>query len=332
MAVQAQYPPNVLLNRNVQEGKDPLGNEPQPGGGSGGGGGGVFLDQSHMMIFGHGLEINPRKRGREVAAATTSSGINPCSFQLQPPQFINLSQIQTPQANVVSTGLRLAFGEQKHLSSQSLVLPVLFLSKDLAVQIKQQRDEMEQFLQSQEEQLRCTLADKIQRHYRALLGAADESVARRLKEKEAEVEKAARRNVELEARAAQLSAEAQVWQARARVQEAAAASLQEQLQQVIRGGTAAGGRGSGAQEKWGEEQGCSGRGEAEDAESAHIDPERVATMTRSGPVCKACRKRVASVVLLPCRHLCLCTECDVLLQYCPLCLAFRQSSVEISLF
>ena len=58
-------------------------------------------------------------------------------------------------------------------------------------------------------------------------------MARQLKEKEAEVGKAFRRNAELEARAAQLSAEAQAWQARARAEEFAATTLQSQLQAAV---------------------------------------------------------------------------------------------------
>ncbi|KAA8525948.1 hypothetical protein F0562_007952 [Nyssa sinensis] len=333
MAIQAQYPSNVLfLNRSIQEGKNPLGNDyslqPQPGGG--------FLDQSH--IFNNG-GTNPRKRGREVAATTSS--INPFSMQTQPSQLIDITQLHTSQSNVVSTGLRLAFGDQQQqqqlqqlqqnqqqrqqtLSPQNSSVLLSIFSEDLATQIRQQRDEIEHFLQAQGEQLRRTLAEKRQRHCRALLGAAEESVARRLREKEAEVEKAARRNAELEARAAQLSAEAQIWQAKARAQEAAAATLQVQLQQAIMSGGCAQEDGVGG-------LGCAGgvEGQAEDAESAYIDPERVAVA--SGPSCKACRKRVASVVLLPCRHLCLCTECDAVAQTCPLCLSFRDSSVEVFL-
>lgn len=170
--------------------------------------------------------------------------------------------------------------------------------------------------------MRRTLAEKRQRHYRALLAAAEESVARKLREKEGEVEKAARRNSELQARAAQLSAEAQVWQARARAQEATAATLQAQLQQAIMTG------GGCAQQQDGV-LGCAAGEGAEDAESAYVDPERVDLS--SGPSCKACGKRVASVVLLPCRHLCVCTECDGVVQACPLCLSFRSSSVEVFL-
>ncbi|CAL5430205.1 unnamed protein product [Camellia sinensis] len=78
---------------------------------------------------------------------------------------------------------------------------------------------------------------------------------RELRATSAKVEKAARRNAELSARAAHQSAEAQAWQARARAQEAMAAALQERLQQAIMSG--------------------GGGGEAEDAESAYIDPDRV---------------------------------------------------------
>ncbi|CAL5432438.1 unnamed protein product [Camellia sinensis] len=337
MAVQAQYPSNVLLlNRSVQEGKNQLGNDyslqPQPGGRGGG-----FLDQSHMIFANGAGGTNPRKRGREITATTTSP-FNPCfSIQSQSPQLIDLTQLHTHQIqspNVVSTGLRLAFEDQQQqqlqpqqqqqqrtLSPQSSVLSSL-LSEDFATQIRQQRDEIQQFLQAQEgEHLRRTLAEKRQTHYRALLGAAEESVARRLREKEAEVEKAARRNAELSARAAQLSAEAQAWQARARAQEATAAALQERLQQAIMSG--------GGGEERGEEMGCSGGGEAEDAESAYIDPDRV--VETSGPSCKVCRRRVASVVVLPCRHLCLCSECGALAQACPLCLSFRESTIEVGL-
>ncbi|KAK2648203.1 hypothetical protein Ddye_015692 [Dipteronia dyeriana] len=354
MAVQAQYPSNVLLlNRTGQEGHDYL--QPQPGGGGGGGG---FLDQSYML-FNNGGSIhntninnnNPRKRGREVTApntTTTSSTtpINPFSMQNQnqTPQLISLSQLhnhqQHPNVNVVSTGLRLSFGDQQqqlqqthhhqqHQQQHNIICQspsvLSLIPEDFATQMKRQRDELDQFLHAQGEQLRRTLAEKRQRHYRALLGAAEESLSRRLREREAEVEKATRRNAELEARAAQLSVEAHVWQAKARAQEATAAELQAQLQQAIMSGTVA------ADSRRGEEGlMCAGEA-AEDAESAYVDPDRVVSVSVSGPSCKACRKRVASVVLLPCRHLSVCTECDRVVQACPLCFNLRDSSVEVFL-
>lgn len=148
------------------------------------------------------------------------------------------------------------------------------------------------------------------------MDAAKESASRIIKQKEAEAEKAARCNAELSARASQLSAEAEIWQAKARAQEAVAAALQAQLQQAMVSG--------GACVSTGQEVAAR---EAEDAESSYIDPERVVVV--SGPGCKACGKRVASVVLLPCRHLCVCSECDDVVQSCPLCLSFRSSSIQV---
>ncbi|KAL4347201.1 hypothetical protein GQ457_17G020350 [Hibiscus cannabinus] len=319
MAVQAQYPSNVLfLNRSGQDE-------------------GVFIDQSHVFFNdgsnnNAGNSHNPRKRGREAAAVATEP-INSLSLQPQPPQFIDISQLQRP--NVVSTGLRLSFGDQRqHLLQnqnqnqsyerrhQNLVPNSSgfwsIISDDLGTQIKRQREELDQFLHAQGEALRRTLVEKRHRYYQALLEAAEESVVRRLRDKEAEVEKARRRNAELEARMAQLNVEAHVWQAKARAQEATAASLQAQLQQAILSGGAAAVQDT----RRGEEDGEG----AEDAESAYVDPERV--VVASGPGCKACQKRLAAVVVLPCRHLCLCTECDRVAQACPLCLSVRNSSVE----
>lgn len=370
MAVQAQYPSNVLLfNRAVEEGKSPLANDyslqPQPGGG-GVGGGISFFDQTNMS-FNHGVGINnSRKRGREAGATTTGTaggGVaaamnRPLISMVPQPQLMDLTQLNSTQRNGVSVGLGLAFGEQQQptqqqrqqpLSQQHSISPqssaqssvlLSILSDDLASHIKQQRDEVEHFLLAQGEQLRRTLAEKRQRHYRSLLGAAEESVARRLREKEAEVEKAARRNAELEAKAAQLSLEAQAWQQRAKMQEHMAANLQAQLERAIITSGSGGVYNGAAQQvqdrdEWGGGGGgnnsaaAAAGGEAEDAESAYIDPDRV--VERPGPSCKACRKRVAAMVVLPCRHLSLCTECDAVARTCPLCFAARSSSIEVFL-
>ncbi|KAM7254313.1 hypothetical protein ACFE04_031995 [Oxalis oulophora] len=379
MAVQAQYPSNVLLfnnnNRTGTEQNNDYSFQPQqqPG----------FLDQSsHMQLFNNGggaINLNTRKRGRRdcninntaagiVAAAninptptttaailtTTAPIMNPSPFPIQtqqqsspspvpPHQFmIDLSQLHNrhPSNNNattnISTGLHLSFGDhdnhlqphhyqqqQQQQQQQNFFSYSSQLSDDLTPYIKRQRDELDNYLQLQGEQLRRALAEKRQRHYRTLLNTAEESVSRRLRQKEAEIEKATRRNAELEARAAQLNVEAQVWQAKARSQEASAALLQAQLQQAIsNGGCVAAAVDNSATGGGGFE------GQVEDAESAYVDPDRV---TVSEPSCKTCRKGVATVVVLPCRHLCLCTDCDQVVQACPLCLCVKSSSVEVYL-
>ncbi|CAH9113024.1 unnamed protein product [Cuscuta europaea] len=54
----------------------------------------------------------------------------------------------------------------------------------------------------------------------------------------------------------------------------------------------------------------------EDAQSSSVDPEH------SDPVrikCRLCGRRTATVLLWPCRHLCLCKRCEAFAKRCPVC-------------
>ncbi|VFQ66402.1 unnamed protein product [Cuscuta campestris] len=310
MAVQAHYPSNNVFffntnnNRGLQDGKN---NECS------------LVDQDSIRLVPTDGVGNSRKRARENEIHVIAAMNRP----MQPPS--------PPRPNVVSTGLRLAFGDQQSQQriQQNSVSPpfsqssLLFstLADDLNAHIKQQSDEIDRFLIAQGEILRRTLEENRKRQYRALIGAAEEAISLRLKEKQIEMEKAARRNSELHARMAQLSAESQAWQARARSQEATAAAIQAQMQQVMASANRRGGDGNAATVV------CAG-GDTEDAESAYIDPDRIAAAS-VGPSCRACHHRVASAVVLPCRHLCLCAACDAAAQACPVCLSVKSSSVEV---
>ncbi|XP_074309210.1 BOI-related E3 ubiquitin-protein ligase 1-like [Silene latifolia] len=315
MAVQAQYPSNVLLlNRNVQESKN--------------GGIGGFLEESHTFFNNNGVGVNPRKRSREDATTKTLNN----SLNLPPKnqqqnnnnnnnQLINLSQLQNQnqQQKVVSTGLKLSFGEQKQQQIQHQHPPLISLfSEELAFQFKQHNDELNYFLHAQGEQLKRTLAEKRQRHYCALLVTAKEEVARRLREKEIEVETTMRRNIKLQGRMAQINAEAHAWQTKAMDHEAQVASLKAQIQHVMV---------SGPQQQDSDRGGLQCAGDADDAGSTYVDPASGRGVNSSS--CRACQIRGASVVLLPCRHMCVCVKCDKIVQACPVCYSLRSASVEV---
>ncbi|KAG0534631.1 hypothetical protein BDA96_04G295900 [Sorghum bicolor] len=299
---------------------------------------------------------NRRKRPREAmamapppaAAAAKEEYVN--LFTLQPQQstssfanvalFHNQSRVSSPAATtaLVSTGLRLAFDEQQQLQQQeskqmnalrySSSSPSLFgsVSDELAAQVKQHDEEIDRFVREQGEQLRRAMADRLRRHNQAILVKADQSAARRLREKAAEAEREARRGAELEERLARLRGEAAAWQAKALSEQAAAVTLHAQLQHA-----AAAARASV------EELAAAGdAGPAESSSSAYVDPCRRNTGpgTSSDRACLGCRLRPASVVLLPCRHLSLCGECfaagdaDDAAMACPVCLCVRTGSVE----
>nr|DAD29508.1 TPA_asm: hypothetical protein HUJ06_030976 [Nelumbo nucifera] len=68
------------------------------------------------MLFSNGVGTNPRKRGREAITAAAAAGAPIDLFSLQshtPPTLVNLAQLHNQQPNVVSTGLRLASGDQQ---------------------------------------------------------------------------------------------------------------------------------------------------------------------------------------------------------------------------
>jgi len=82
--------------------------------------------------------------------------MNQFSLQSHTPHLIDLTQLQQQNQNIVSTGLGLSFGDQRlqllqqqqqHGCHSSHFLSLL--SNGLASQIKQQKDEIDQFLQAQ---------------------------------------------------------------------------------------------------------------------------------------------------------------------------------------
>ncbi|OEL16338.1 hypothetical protein BAE44_0022643 [Dichanthelium oligosanthes] len=257
----------------------------------------LFLDFSHGD-FGAG-----RKRQREAEAAASMS---PHLFSLQPqaqaqvPKVISLAQLHKRPA----MGLRLDFDDgSEHVSSTSSASASCLLSDELAAQRNQHRNEMDRLIQEHTERLRLALADIRRRQYRSLLVAAEAAAAQRIRKKEAEASEAARRGADLEDRVARLRAEAAAWQAKALADQSTATALHAQLQQAA---AAAQARGKAEEER---EDNA-----ADDAGSCFVDPDRVVEIAPPAPPparpCRTCRRASASVVLLPCRHLCVCADCE----------------------
>lgn len=323
MAVQAQYPANVLLlNRGETErnNKQMETNFSPP-----------LLEQAPVFLNPNGGNVNPRKRGREVAVQSAVVSSQPQQhmniFSLQAPTrvltpaMLGLSQLQSSSPSLVSTGLRLTFKDQNQSQNQREQTDSIIssFSEDLATEINRQKHEIEQFLITQGEQLRREMAEKRQHQYRILVEAVEKSLGKRLREKEAEVELAARRAAELQDRLASLRTESMAWQAKAVAEQTAAASLHAQLQQVAAAAAASG--------PVGEE--CCGESPAEDAGSTYVDPDRPKKPNRP---CWTCHTRPASVVLFPCRHLCVCPACDsagAANNGCPACGCFRTGSLQV---
>lgn len=53
--------------------------------------------------------------------------------------------------------------------------------------------------------------------------------------------------------------------------------------------------------------------------------------SRRSRLCRNCGKEESCVLILPCRHLCLCTICGSTLHTCPICKSFKTASVHINM-
>lgn len=277
-------------------------------------------------IFHFPEEPSSRKRPREI--------VDHIPLQQQRPSLINLSDLQqqtgpgivSHSARTVSTGLRLAFEDEQVNSSTKfaprvdLASTMPFLSEDITSNLQKQKEEIDQFLRVQGDQLRQALAEKRHRHFRSLLSMIEEAASRQMKEKDLEMEKINLRNMELEEQIKQLKLESCMWQNKVRNQEAVMANLRRSLQQAL------------GQVREQSKEGC-GDSEENDAESVHIDPNvrslRASKDLRDQSTCKVCHKNSVSILLLPCRHLCICKDCDVQVDTCPLCYHMKNASVEV---
>lgn len=177
-------------------------------------------------------------------------------------------------------------------------------------------------LWKQEQNLVKGLRDIEQRHSASFLTAIEKGVSQKLREKDLEIETINQKNRELVERINQVATEAQNWQYTAKYNESVVNLLKKNLQQAM---------------SLGPDQGREGFGDNEiDDAASYIAPSNYFG-TSGGPakvgslICRACKNKEVSIMLIPCRHLCLCKDCDGLISVCPICQLVKTASVQVYL-
>ncbi|XP_065847397.1 probable BOI-related E3 ubiquitin-protein ligase 2 [Euphorbia lathyris] len=242
-------------------------------------------------------------------------GLEPKRKKLKEQDFLEnnsqISSIDFLQARSVSTGLGLSLDNTRLSSSGDSAL-ISLIGDDIDRELQQQDAEIDRFLKVQGDQLRRTLLEKTQANQLQTISLVEEKVLQKLREKEAEVESINKRNMELEEQMEQLSVEAGAWQQRARYNENVISALKFNLQQVY------------AQSRDSKE-GC-GDSEVDDTASCcngraidfHLLSKENNDM-KELMTCKVCRVNKVCMLLIPCKHLCVCKDCESKLSFCPLC-------------
>ncbi|KAM0878280.1 hypothetical protein ACQ4PT_034977 [Festuca glaucescens] len=255
----------------------------------------------------------PRKRARVVAAT-------PGFVEEQP------RDVRTPAAaqGFVPVGLMASRAMGSGVASTSGMsgnAAAAGLSDGLPSQLHNQGVEIDALVRVETERMRASLDEAWRRHVRALVAAAERAAAVRLRAAEATLELARCRNAEMEERLRQIGAEGQAWIGVAQSHEAVAAGLRATLDQLLQSPCAA------------------GKGDAEDAQSCCFEnPARANTAagadeaaSNASAACRACGQGRTCVLVLPCRHLSLCSGCDASVDTCPVCAATKNASLRVLL-
>ncbi|CAN7098122.1 hypothetical protein BRARA_F00712 [Brassica rapa] len=274
--------------------------------------------------------VRPNKRGREAESISNNISIQR-QHQLQMSLNYNHSvQEEALKENLVSTGLRLSYDDEERNSSVtsasgSIVAASPFsqsLDDSLRIHLHRQKNELDQFLKIQAAQMAKGVRDIKQRQIASLLSTIEQGVSRKLQEKDQEIEIMNRKNKELVERIKQVTTEAQNWHHRAKYNESVVIALKSNLQQAMSHNN--------NNKKVTADQGKEGFGDSEidDAASSYIDPNNK-KMGNQRMRCRMCNAKEVSVLLVPCRHLSLCKECDVFTSVCPVCKSLKTSSVQV---
>ncbi|KAG6655016.1 E3 ubiquitin-protein ligase BOI isoform X1 [Carya illinoinensis] len=282
--------------------------------------------------------IRPSKRGREMEDISRQQKLQ-ISLNYNPCQDEADRSASIPNAYPVSTGLRLSYDDDERNSSVTsasgsmTATPsiILSLGENIRTELDRQKEEFDHFIKIQEEQLAKGVRDMKQKHIASFLAAMEKGVSKKLREKDIEIENMNRKNRELVERIKQVAMEAQNWHYRAKYNESIVNVLKSNLQQAISQGA---------------EQGKEGFGDSEvDDTASYIDPNNFLSIP-GGPAksfprnnlglkehvaCRACRAKEVSMLLMPCRHLCLCKDCEGLVSVCPVCQLMKTGSVQVYL-
>nr|KYP38800.1 hypothetical protein KK1_039923 [Cajanus cajan] len=173
--------------------------------------------------------------------------------------------------------------------------------------------EIDRFIAQHTEKVRMELEEQRVRHSRMLVTAIQEAVAKKLKEKDEEIHRVGNLNWVLQERVKSLCVENQIWRELAQTNEATANSLRNNLEQVLAHVSQEHHHDDDAESSCGSNVHREGGGGGNDKR-----------------MCNRCGVRESIVLLLPCRHLCLCTMCGSTLHTCPLCHSGINASVHVN--
>lgn len=146
-----------------------------------------------------------------------------------------------------------------------------------------------------------------------LMIAAEEQISKKLRSKDNEIIKISKLNYALEEKVKSLIVENQIWKQMAETNEATANVLRRNLQGILTDMQQ-------NQNQNDDVESCCGSNEGNNVNS----------YSRNNK-CKNCGKKESCVLLLPCRHLSICSVCESEVNFCPICKSLKNATVHVNM-
>ncbi|KAD4178690.1 hypothetical protein R6Q59_022346 [Mikania micrantha] len=236
-----------------------------------------------------------------------------------------------------------------------------FLGEDFSMQIHQQQLEIDRLIAHHNEKVRSEIFEMRKQNSRRLITAVHEAIMNKLKTKEEEILIIGQLNWSLEEKLKSLSVENQILKELVQTNEATANALRNKLQQVLaqiqfqqehhyfdlvtdNAAKATTVLVDDAQSLCGSNYEEDDRHVAEDGGAerkvtdANNDENEDCKTTRGSSRygglnrwCRRCGKEESCVLLLPCRHLCVCSLCVSSVSFCPVCNSTKSAGVHVNM-
>ncbi|KAK4757186.1 hypothetical protein SAY87_007313 [Trapa incisa] len=202
-------------------------------------------------------------------------------------------------------------------SSQPLILQV-------HAQIDRQWEEVDAYLHLQNERLRLVVQECRKRQMAELLRVIESKTQMLMNQKDQEIALAAQKTAELQELLARLEVDNEAWRRLAEENQAMVVSLNNTLEELRVDRVCST---STPSESYFVVNGVATACRPELEEGSGENGVMVETATAVG-YCRGCGSREATVLILPCRHLCSCGPCAAVLDFCPVCNAEKKACVE----
>ncbi|XP_047328910.1 probable BOI-related E3 ubiquitin-protein ligase 3 [Impatiens glandulifera] len=202
---------------------------------------------------------------------------------------------------------------------------------------QQYQFEVDRIIALHSEKLRLDMEERRKKYARRIVAVVEEGMMKTLKSKEEEIENIGKLNWVLEEKVKSLMIENQIWRELAQANEATANALRSNLDQVL-----AKVRSDDVQTVGGPllfdhddhetAESCCGSNFDYDNEGELVGgvSRKNYNSTIDDRVCKCCGEMESCVLVLPCRHLCLCTVCGSSVHICPVCNSIKNASVHVN--